>query len=644
MSPAGPTAIVEADQSPRPTPPADESPPLRESHSIYRQPVTSALRDRLAGAAVETLAARQPPSRAGLDPVRRSYRAVNDWLDWLETFPGVSYQEKWLACGAETTGRSWAVLCAPTRPGQERAARAFEAVICAGAIRPTYRFLFQVWSRRLWSTWREEHDQVLFARLAHLEGVAGDQMADVLIGLARLSIRTGKTLPQLTCDDLLEFRTEMLTVKGEHNKVSCATLYFLGRQIGLFSEGPEEFWALRTVTARSPAEIVAGYGITSPVMAGLLTEYLAERRPALDYGSFTNLAQQLCRLFWRDIELAHPGIDTHRLTRDQIEAWKQRVKTLPDGRTRQRFTTVFLTVRCLYLDINHWANDHPERWATWATPSPITRQDVRSVSHQWRAETARMHARVRELVPQLPALVHTVRSDRNLAAETLSVARATPTDGELSVGAATFTRLGSGKRIDAVRLRSADGAVTDAVFVEHAAFWSWATVEVLRHTGIRIEELLELTHYSVRPYRQPNGDVIPLLQIAPSKTDTERVIPASPELAAVLAQIITRVAGADGKIPLTSRHDEYERSWSDPLPHLFQYRLGGRPRTFNSATLREYLRRSLNHAGMSLTSRQRLTPHDFRRLPFCSPPTRSTTACPSTSPPRSSVTKTSTPP
>ena len=225
-----------------------------------------------------------------------------------------------------------------------------------------------------------------------------------------------------------------------------------------------------------------------------------------------------------------------------------------------------------------------------------------------------MHARVRELVPALDTLVHTVWSERDRAANTLRTARATVKGEQFSVDDASCTRLDTDKRTGSVRFRAADGAVHDAVFDEHCSFWSWATVEVLRHTGIRIEELLELTHYSVRPYRQPNGDVIPLLQVAPSKTDAERVIPASPRLASVLAQVITRAAGPDGKIPLTSRHDEHERSWSEPLPHLFQYRLGGRPRAFSSATLREYLYRSLAHAGMSLQVGQRLTPHDFRRL------------------------------
>jgi len=51
-------------------------------------------------------------------------------------------------------------------------------------------------------------------------------------------------------------------------------------------------------------------------------------------------------------------------------------------------------------------------------------------------------------------------------------------------------------------------------------------VEVLRHTGIRIEELTELSHHSFIQYKLPTtGELIPLLQIAPSKTDTERLLP-----------------------------------------------------------------------------------------------------------------------
>ena len=50
-------------------------------------------------------------------------------------------------------------------------------------------------------------------------------------------------------------------------------------------------------------------------------------------------------------------------------------------------------------------------------------------------------------------------------------------------------------------------------------------VEVLRHTGLRIEELTELSHHSLIQYRLPtSGELVPLLQIAPSKTDQERLL------------------------------------------------------------------------------------------------------------------------
>ena len=41
-------------------------------------------------------------------------------------------------------------------------------------------------------------------------------------------------------------------------------------------------------------------------------------------------------------------------------------------------------------------------------------------------------------------------------------------------------------------------------------------MHILRDTGIRIEELTELSHHSLIQYRLPaSGEVIPLLHIAP---------------------------------------------------------------------------------------------------------------------------------
>ena len=60
---------------------------------------------------------------------------------------------------------------------------------------------------------------------------------------------------------------------------------------------------------------------------------------------------------------------------------------------------------------------------------------------------------------------------------------------------------------------------------EEHAFWAWALIEILRHTGIRIEELTELSHHSLIRYELPgDGQPVPLLHIAPSKTVGRRAL------------------------------------------------------------------------------------------------------------------------
>jgi hypothetical protein len=152
---------------------------------------------------------------------------------------------------------------------------------------------------------------------------------------------------------------------------------------------------------------------------------------------------------------------------------------------------------------------------------------------------------------------------------------------------------------------------------EDHAFWGWAAIEVLRHTGIRVEELTELSHHSLVQYRLPStGELIPLLSIAPSKTDAERLLVIAPELADVLSAIITRVRSADGTIPLAPVYDPHERTWSPPMPVLFQRRIGLESRPISSGCIRDLLREALTNSGITGTDGNPLhfQPHDFRRL------------------------------
>ena len=299
-------------------------------------------------------------------------------------------------------------------------------------------------------------------------------------------------------------------------------------------------------------------------MRDLLVDYLRERQISIDHVSLVRLADTLGRLFWRDLETHHPGIASLRLPPPVTAAWKQRIftktirRTRPDGSveemrsSRESATNCLSAVRTFYLDIAQWATDDPARWARWAVPCPIKAGEIphRRVAVR---RKSRMDQRTRERLPILPALVAAVDTERTAAAERLVAAEATKPGEVFTVGGLTLRRSGATRR-QVANIWAEDpagGRRRNLTMEEHRAFWAWAAVEVLRHTGIRIEELTELTHPSVVEYRLPTtGELVPLLHVAPSKTDAERLLVVSPELADVLSVIIRRVRGPAGAVPL----------------------------------------------------------------------------------------------
>jgi hypothetical protein len=118
-------------------------------------------------------------------------------------------------------------------------------------------------------------------------------------------------------------------------------------------------------------------------------------------------------------------------------------------------------------------------------------------------------------------------------------------------------------------------------------------------------------------YRDPaTGELVPLLQIAPSKTDTERLLVIAPELADVLSAVICRIRRADGTVPLVVAYDIHERVWNPPMPLLFQRQIGIEHRPIPIHGIRALLNAALAGTGLTDASGNPLTftPHDFRRL------------------------------
>ena len=271
-----------------------------------------------------------------------------------------------------------------------------------------------------------------------------------------------------------------------------------------------------------------------------------------------NLAFSLGGLFWRDLERHHPGIDSLHLSPEVAAAWKQRVDDQdPPGHRPERCRSA-RSGNPAPPGCTTWprsarstSTSPSGRWRTrlggapWAAPCPIRPEDL-ARQKTIRARKSRMDQRTRERLPVLPVLVAHLQTARTDTAARLPAAQAAAPGASFTVAGVTL------RRVRTAATASGSGPTTrrtgkrrDLTGEEDRAFWTWAAVETLRHTGIRIEELTELSHHSLIQYTLPStGELVPLLQIAPSKTDTERLLVISPELADVLAAIIRRVRGA----------------------------------------------------------------------------------------------------
>jgi hypothetical protein len=565
-------------------------------------------------------------------------------LDWLTDAPGTSWQQRWLASGAETDATRWRDLVASwlDAGGQiipwrlSRASAAFIVAVCADIIRPSLTWLSSGTCHpgTLVRTMATVRDPDGFARLR----AACDTRPGVAPGIRGLTLyraavilgAKGGLIADITVGDVLEF-LDVETATNVQRSPWPGDFYRALHRIGIFPPGtPARLSQVRTIGQRTPAELIDRYHLTCQPVRELLVDYLRERQPALDYTSLRSLAHFLGKMFWADLERHHPGIDSLHLPADVADGWKQRLRTMPKTVTgpdgvksvidveRINYRECLTPVRAFYLDLACWAVEDPARWARWVVPCPVGAEEINRRKAK-RARKSRIDARTRERLPVLPALVASVAQHHKDAAALLTAARATQPGSRFTAATQTLTR--SIAPHASPTITWADDPVTgkrrNLTLEEDHTFWTWAAVEVLRSTGVRIEELLELSHHALIRYRLPGtGEVVPLLQIIPSKTDTERLLVISPDLADVLATILARIRAPGGAVPFVAAYDIHEQAWSTPAPLLFQRHIGTENRAITPDRVRTMLTAAilacglLDHDGQPL----RYTPHDFRRL------------------------------
>jgi Phage integrase family len=567
-------------------------------------------------------------------------------LDWLEDQPGSSWQERWLATGADAAGLSWRPVSSDwlrsreeyTGVRQAALACALRSAICGDVIRPSLSWLVSGATGKgaLVRGMASSRDPQGFARLrvlAEADPSVNSMAAKQAMHRASLLLAAkGGMLADVTIGDLLELLgVERVMLANKANNTNAC--YRLLRAMGIFGEqAPTTLRELGTTGQRSPEELIDRYQIACRPVRDLLVEYLKERQPTLDYGSLDSLSFCLGKLFWGDIERHHPGIDSLNLPAEVAGAWKQRLQirpatvTTPAGDkvevqvTRINYRECLTPVRAFYLDLAHWAVEDPARWGRWVAPSPVGSEEINRRKAK-RQHKSRMDARTRERLPVLPTLVAAVHQQHENAEALLETAQDTPPGQAFTTAGLTLVR-SIVPHATAGKIWAEDPVAAkrrDLGLEEDRAFWTSAIVEVLRATGIRVEELLELSHHSLIQYRLPTtGEVVPLLQIAPSKTDAERLLLVSPELADVLSAIICRIRDrGTGAVPLVPSYDTHECVWRPPAPLLFQRRVRGELHAMTPGTIRRLLTDALAGTGLldSATGQPlHYTPHDFRRL------------------------------
>lgn len=563
-------------------------------------------------------------------------------LAWLAAQPGESWQERWVASGADALGARgrWKRTAsawwqesdqAVALPRGHQLGSGVTVLICMDVIRPSLDWMCALPQCASWIAQTRDPDgfAALCARADARTGLSPQARANVLNRAGILIGAKGGTVRATTIGDCLEL-AESLRVRGR--KPSHVDLHYqLLRELGAFpGDAPP---LLREILAQGPPSIEAmvdRYQIECRPIRDLLVDYLRERRASMDHTSLGNLARFLAKLFWRDLELHHPGIDSLHLSPEVAAGWAARIRTRTLRRTgpqgqivehtgpRAHATNQLFAVRAFYLDLAQWALDDPSHWARWAVPCPI-RIEASAWGKEKQHHKSRMDQRTRERLPALPALAAVLHRHRVAAAESLRAARQAEPGEAFTAHGRTLLRVAH-RRSGACTVYATDpatGAKVNLVREERDAFWSWALVEVLRHTGIRIEELSELTHHAVVQYRLPGtGELVPLLQIVPSKTDTERLLLVGPQLADVLSAIITRVRTPDGSLPPVPFYDSYEHQWYPPAALLFQYWNGLEHRPLTPGMLRPILTRVIARLGFTGPSGGPLhfTPHDFRRM------------------------------
>jgi hypothetical protein len=200
-------------------------------------------------------------------------RGLSWLLDWLAGQPGETWQQRWMASGADAAGGNWRQLPVAWQRERGRDSRwlraelsgALVVAICGDLVRPSLSCLVAGAAGKgsLTRNLARTRDPAGFARLGQLCD-ADPQVSAVAASLtlrrsAEIIAAKGGLLADITVGDALEL------MDREAESVSCPTrdhkvFYRMLRELGIFGDqAPGRLRAFRTAGQLTPGELVDRY-------------------------------------------------------------------------------------------------------------------------------------------------------------------------------------------------------------------------------------------------------------------------------------------------------------------------------------------------------------------------------------------------
>ena len=550
----------------------------------------------------------------------RRLKSVGLVLDWLERLPGETWQQRWLASGADAAGERWVdgvgelSGLANGRDGRAQLTGGVTRLLMLGVVRPSYYWLYRWHSPILVRLLRDRRDPEGFARLDPLcermprftPSIAGSPTGYTL----RILLHNGGRLADITVPDCVEAYRAMVghappapqlvraAPRGGHSPRRHAADRVGGQPS-------------RSLTVE---EIVDVYGVTAGP-SGICSSLICANgaRPSTT-ARWCQLATKLVLLFWRDLELHEPGIGSLHLAEPLARAWKERLHRVHHGndrigKRRQDRHPILLAVRGFYADLNQWALEDPGRWRRWAAPNPVIARDLADQHKHIRRQHARMHQRTRGLAAVLPALVGMAvarqaarcRGARDYRPRTIGqIVVVHVTSPGPAVYVTDPARGGTG-RPGAVY---ADDPAHEAPAQPHTR----GGIRLLgMGGGRRTPPHGSTARGDARDHppqlrgvhaAQHRGGDSPL-QITPSKTDRERLLVVGPELSEVLQRDHHSRQSRHRQAPLVSRYDHAEPPPQPGAALFVSAPCGLRPQVMTTIRVGQLLDETMDATGLS---------------------------------------------